>query len=508
MKKNAIVIAGIMCVAAGATSQAQTAKSDCDSVTSAQTEVISDPSVAAQHDPASGGYASGVSGSVSSSTDRNMHLSVGNYHADSSVRGGSNQARGFTQGSLDAEGIPHPMNPFQADSSLRGGSSMARGRERHNSYEPFSGLQDGDRIKADSSIRGGSNGARYSDRALHHSDYQSSNYQPLRSGDQSDWYILEIMPDSDMTDNETQFEYLDRTDVGQRSKPDSWTSDKGSKSSIESSANWNAGDDLLPDGTERSDFSNHNNDASIGGAATSESGKASSSSQLDYSSSSLSSPGSQKDLNSSPNLERDIRGEFNLYDQVDTSQPEPSDSGIAPSGSTDKFDSSLVTPQAQSSSSVSASISGESSGTKSLDQSLSSSAVGGPGSTETGVASSSGEGKYDPSSVSSASSETDLADKVKSILSRESTGIFGMTREEVDKNVQVTSHGGTVVLNGIVPSRKDKDMLEIRAREIAGVHKVDNQLTVSQRASVRDFERGRDLEDTTDQLRDLSHIQD
>src|SRR5262249_45604379 len=115
-------------------------------------------------------------------------------------------------------------------------------------------------------------------------------------------------------------------------------------------------------------------------------------------SSSLSSAGSQKDLNSSSNLERDISGEYNIEDQADISQPEPGNSGAGPVSSRDKFDSTLVTPQAESSSTSDSDVR---SGIKSLDQSLNSSAVGGPGSTETGVASSSEENKYDRSRVSS-----------------------------------------------------------------------------------------------------------
>ncbi len=468
MKKNAVVIAGIMFVAGCATNQARYSSDSAD------------PSLSAQYDPATGGYPSSSSGS------ENRHLnntSVNDFHADSSIRGGSNEARGWAQRDfLPTEGASHPINPaVQADSSIRGGSMKAREIDQYHSADS-SGLNTASdkRIRADSSIRGGSNEARYG-----HS-FRSSSDQALRN------------PDRDRIDNSTSFDY-----VLVPTQPR-----VASDESVQSSPNWNPSDDLLPDGvqTQPADVTSTapNNDASIGGAASSESGSGSSKSTLDDieapsqrtraetdTSTSLSSPGSQKDLNASSRLEKDIGGEYNLDEHRD-------------------------------------------------DLNFSStSAVGGPGSTETGVATS-GDSNSDsaPREVSkegadhfrnnraqgvgsaasgelgsahSTASETQnmtdsqLAEKVKGTLTREESGTSGVTQREITRNVQVTSLDGTVVLKGTVPSQKAKDVLELRAREIAGVRKVDNQLTVTSEAnpSIRDLNIGRNLEDSTDQVQNI-----
>jgi hypothetical protein len=89
---------------------------------------------------------------------------------------------------------------------------------------------------------------------------------------------------------------MDRDDFGQRS---STAREPGQASdSVRGSANWNPSDDLLRDGL--SDDSSFNNDASIGGAATHESGSAQSQQE------------SVPELNSSENLEKNISGEFDL----------------------------------------------------------------------------------------------------------------------------------------------------------------------------------------------------
>src|SRR5215467_11330826 len=124
MKKNAIVIASIMFVSGCASPQARYSSD------------YSDPSLSARSDPATGGYASGVSGSES--YDHHNNTSVNDFHADSSVRGGSNEARGWAERDfLSTEGTPQPINPaIQADSSIRGGSNEARsGNSYHSSND-------------------------------------------------------------------------------------------------------------------------------------------------------------------------------------------------------------------------------------------------------------------------------------------------------------------------------------------------------------------------------------
>src|SRR5688572_16454069 len=129
MKKNAILIAGILCVASA--SQAQQDASD--RYKSGQYDTLSD---------------------AGSSSD--------DISADSSKRGGTLDARGYDQeaNNDEIEGPPDPINPGQqADSSIRGGSIFAREREWNHDMEPSSGSHKRQR-KADSSIRGGSLEAR------------------------------------------------------------------------------------------------------------------------------------------------------------------------------------------------------------------------------------------------------------------------------------------------------------------------------------------------------------
>jgi hypothetical protein len=97
-----------------------------------------------------------------------------------------------------------------------------------------------------------------------------------------------------------------------------------------------------------------------------------------------------------------------------------------------------------------------------------------------------------------------LAEQVKATLTRESSGTHGLMRHEVARNIQVSANGSEVTLTGTVPSQKDKDMIEIRTREIAGVQRVNNQLTVTPEADAdhRDQTRGSDLEDVTNELQD------
>jgi len=532
MKKNAIAIASIMFVAGCATNgRYSTAQTD--------STYGRDPSLAAQYDPAAGGSEGSVSGSDSSVAHRN-YTSVNDYHADSSIQGGSNEARGWDRRrDLPSEGTPHPLNPaVQADSSIRGGSVQARQSDWYSKgpFEPTAPRDN--RIKADSSIRGGSNQARYP-------QYQTSaDVNPAdQSMDQPEGYVeyLAIIPED--SNESTSSDLSDKQD------------------SVLGSANWNASDDLMQDGTvtQPSAVSNSkaNNDASVGGAATSESGTASSTSPRDDISSpkndipasgretsdsgSFSSPGSKKDLNSSSNLERDISGDYKISQQRDA--------GVSDITSSQSQANISVSPSTQSSSSGAASSaltqsSSAPSGSTDVQNSTTSTAVGGPGSTETGSASSSST--YDSSTpvlpsdpnrdsyslfnnnraqgVGSAATgelgiangtEVPLADdqlaaQVKSMIMRETTGTEGITAREFAREVQVTSRNGDITLKGTVPSQKAKDSLEIRAREIAGVHHVDNQLTVSPQAQspIRDLNSGRDLEDTTSQLHGLDRIRE
>jgi len=465
MKKNAIVIASIMFVAAGCASNGtyygSSSTSDYDT-----------PPIATQHDPAAGNSGTIVTGTEISSyhDSRNPNQSVNDFHADSSIRGGSNEARGYAGRNLPTEGAAHPLDrSVQADSSIRGGSNYGRFQNKHY----FQGSLDS----------------------------QTDGQSPALMNQDSAWLGSNPL------------------DLGE-GKSDNRLSGKDN-GAIEGSANWNSTDDLLEDGTESGAegrnvviIAPEDKDVGVGGAASSEVGTASSAESY-----SLTSRGASKDLNSSPNLERNIAGQYSL---------EHGNVGLGSPGAA------------------------QLSGTKddlSLDHS--STAVGGPGSTETGIKQSSdfdgdshletsssagidqnadlgdartgyslfqnnraqgvgsaataeiGRGTSVPSANATKSSDDQLAEKVKGTLTRESTGTFGPTSSDVARNVQVSSRSGTVTLKGTVSSQKAKDLLEIRAREVSGVKSVDNQLTISREAnsSVRNLS-GRNLEDVTDQLLD------
>jgi len=475
MKKNAIVIGSILFVAGCATEQSHHSRN-----------YQHDPALSAQYDPAVGGSAFGVSGSAGSEHLNNT--AVNDFHADSSIRGGSGEARGWAQRDfLPGEPSADPINPaVQADSSVRGGSTAGREnnwyRENDSSFNMNKTSDSG--IKADSSIRGGSNQARYGN------SFHSSSGQPLQN------------PDEDMIDQSTSFDYY---------VPPSQGPSIASDQSVQSSPNRNPSDDLLPDGvkTEPSAVSSPepNNDASVGGAALSESGSASSKSSLDDisvpsqdvpaepdSSHSLSSPGSEKDLNTSSQLEKDISGESNLDDQLDSN-------ASLPNGSTAVGGPGSTETGAASSKDCDYNSTGWDTSQSSSDLSRNNPAqgVGSAATAEIGVA-------HSGSAAGENTTDRGLAEQVKSILTREESGTSGITQREIARNVQVTSHGGMVILKGTVPTQKAKDMLEVRAREISGVHRVDNRLTVTPEAnpSVREFNFGRDLEDSTGQIHNIA----
>lgn len=521
MKKNAIVIASILFVAGCATNPGgySTARQDStltaptsDVAMSRSTEMVartpqgelippSDPSLSTQYDPAMGGFGSAVSGSASSEATphRNMNLSVNDYHADSSVQGGSNLARGWARENLPTEPAPvHPLNPAaQADSSIRGGSMAARQSDYYAPGAPMTDTPIHGRIKADSSIRGGSNAARYGD-----SFHSSSDLQPN--------------PDSSTIDKSTRFEYgTDNNDLAQ-GKSSSWLSDKDA--SVSGSANWNASDDLLEDGTQTQRQTQQPSvstaplddiDSSVGAPAASQTGR-----------DSLSSPGSRKDLNSSRQLERDIRGDYNINKSSGVSsvptEPAMQNSGnstaVGGPGSTETGAASFSEAAGlndqvdrvgldslRSSADSGAAVTDSTHGGYSLFQNNRAQGIGSAATGQIGVSSS------DPG-LKSSKSDDDLAEKVKSILVGETTGTGGVTQREVARNVKVTSHNGTVVLRGTVPDEKAKDVLDIRVREIAGVRRVDNQLTVQPAANspTQDLGVGRNLEDTTDQLHNVA----
>ena len=103
-----------------------------------------------------------------------------------------------------------------------------------------------------------------------------------------------------------------------------------------------------------------------------------------------------------------------------------------------------------------------------------------------------------------------LARQVKFTLVKETTRAADMTQREVARNLQVTSRNGNIVLKGTVPTQKAKDVMEIRVREIAGVHRVENRLTVSppSESRMRDVNQGHNLDEVTSQLHTLDRFKD
>jgi len=348
------------------------------------------------------------------------------------------------------------MNPaVQADSSIRGGSSATRQSGWKGPLEP-SGDFSQDRVKADSSVRGGSNQARYSDRA------SRSSTEGNRDRD------IPANPERDLQNPPEQrpFQYLEspkREDFGQstaRSRGLNKAND-----SLLGSANWNPSDDLLPDGPENSESGligpfESNNDASVGGAARFESGHASGISPLDDINVPINS-----DLNSSSSLEKNISGEYDIDDQADVVS-----SDLSKSSSSSASKKAYANPSFESKPDLSP---------------LNHDAVGGPGSTETGISSFPNNDRYGQPSKGEIAEFGDprLAERVKATLTRESTGVYGPTSREIARNIQVTGHGGTVTLKGSVPSQQDKDMIEIRVKEMTGVDRVNNQLSVTPHAN-------------------------
>jgi hypothetical protein len=77
------------------------------------------------------------------------------------------------------------------------------------------------------------------------------------------------------------------------------------------------------------------------------------------------------------------------------------------------------------------------------------------------------------------SSRSSLADRVKHALVARESGTGAMLSKEIARNIKVTEEHGTIVLRGSAPDEKTSRLLEIRASEVNGVTKVDNELVVS-----------------------------
>jgi osmotically-inducible protein OsmY len=542
MKKNAIMVAGIL-FAAGA-SEAQQDSYDRFRSPSETTRGSISAQVNGENYEADAEEEFRINDSERDTdfeAEHSLHLND-DISADSSVRGGSLDARGYRQyeNNDEIEGVPDPLNPGKkADSSVRGGSIHARERNWNHDAEPSSGsLDPKQHMKADSSIRGGSLEARGGREAMRDSDQaESGNFH---------------------------YHYGPSHDEFGRGSSATWQSDQH-HDSIRGSANWNPEDDLLRDGMDVEAQSTieyeRNNDTSVGGAARSESGSATLDDvELDYAQKPQQSAPLTDDLNSSEQLEENISGQFDIENQGQTRSsdfrsstgvtPDPnsldtSDSSVSSSRSTDivhdqtdieiaaeSTDSDLssdiaregreATGAAAESESGQGSSSDEVSESQGDDESTSfesndpalnstdsafkesdrglpytDNRARGVGSLATGEF-----GAADTAESGTAMSDENLAREVKGKLTRESTGTHGLMQHQVARNIQVTAENGEITLKGTVPSEKDKRMVEIRAAEMPGVTRVKNELRVTPEAdaATRDLLRGHNLEDRTSGL--------
>lgn len=502
MKKNAILIAGILCVAGA--SRAQDDASERNKLGQYDASVES----ASHHDDIS---------------------------ADSSKRGGSLDARGYDQGANndEIEGVPDPINPGkQADSSIRGGSIFAREKEWNHDMEPSSGRLDHKRyMKADSSIRGGSMEARGAREARMYRDQTGPSYR----------YDVHHNWDHSTTGGSVTVKSDSQAD------------------SVTSSPNWNPSDDLLRDGldVEAQSTIERNNDASVGGAAKSESGSATLEDvELEYSPVTPQSESStiKHELNSNDQLDKNVSGELDIHSSETTPDLGSSELKIETTdpNSVDTFDSSVNSSrpteivheqgdipvstgsdlssdiERENREAVGAAAISESGSLSSSDSTDSHSSfeskdpalknadtplkegdidfiyrdnrAHGVGSLSTGEFSAAAAAQ----SGTVLGSNERLSQEIKGRLTRESTGVNATMRSDVARNVQVSANNGEVTLTGTVPSEKDKQMIEMRAAEMPGVRMVKNELTVTPEADagLRNLERGRNLEDRTSNLQD------
>jgi osmotically-inducible protein OsmY len=405
-------------------------------------------------------------------------------------------SRGYDFSGNESEGAVNPLNPgVQADSSIRGSDLRARERNWNHNPEPFDPADDSE-IKADSSIRGGSIEAR-----------------GFRSGQQQS---------SSPSERNSKSPNLSSVSQGQAEL-------NSESSGLASDSNWNPSDDLMRDGlgNSQSDEIIHgefDSDASldgaaVGGPASSEAGSSSSHQKSDQTSKDVCDDGSHledkaSELNSSNQLEQNISGEYDLSESSAIPDQEmkkvfenPGYAELSPRdpNASDTFDSSLSSSRstdlihdyedAVGGAATAESGEGRSETTiESKDFRLQGEAASGQneynwlykdnrahgiGSLATGESGAPGTSQ----SESSTMNDDQLAQKVKATLTKESTGVHGAMPREIARNVQVTANGGTVTLKGSVPTDKDKQLIEVRTGEIAGVRQVNNHLTVNSDAN-------------------------
>jgi hypothetical protein len=424
MKKNAILVAGILFVAGCAHERGGYATASVGQGYGTMDNTyarVSGPEVIDRD--ADGRVV--ASSSTRSTSPTSQYASSGgfattdNIRADSSIRGGSNEARGYTQSSQSSQEAqanlgsrveatpqsptePQAINPeAQADSSIRGGSLEARQAQAGATAD--SDLAQGG---FDAVITGQANSSRSSENNLDD---------------------IDVPPESqlDMNASASDGHHAELNSSGKLNK--------------DLSGNYQVPADQMENGSQSA--ANASDQSAMGSSATSESGSSSSASLQNNSDAQLQSGALQ-----SGNVSR------NYPNRQSTSDMEQNW----------MFHNNRA-------------------------QGVGSAATGRTGADQGAL-----EGNENQS----------LASKVKSVLTKESTGTEGMLRKEISRNIKVTADGSNITLKGSVPSQQDKDIVGIRAAQVDGVTRVDNQLTVSPRSdsNIRDLGKGHDLEDNLDQV--------
>lgn len=404
---------------------------------------------------ASGTAAGAVSGSSASGTIR----------ADSSVRGGSDRARGHDFSGNDRELSTRSMDArVQADSSLRGGSMDARGqgfRSKEMPSEP--GDARGERrIKADSSIRGGSDRARGFDtfwrteRHSHEGDRRSSLELNEASGSSAaierGFQDSEVRSTYDGTPLESNQDRPAESAVAIENNPDP-------SAELEAEANSTRDNSITID-TESEALSQIEPETS--GSVAIESGEMPGDAESPLRDGLAEDPYHPNGL-----VEDEAVGGFkgvesetgNSESNVseprteDSSQPDAeADISIPPNESEPRDDSDAISSEPSSTDPTY------------LFNTNPAKGIGAPAQNQSEV----GLGEL---SRTESKSGADLSGRVQQELNREDSSPA--------RNVEVTSHGSTVTLKGSVANEEQKRMMEERARQIEGVNRVDNQLTIS-----------------------------
>jgi hypothetical protein len=486
MKKNAIAIAAILFVTGCASHQGSYGRYQSGSGEGFSSSTTDTPTVL-EHDP---GYYEGHSNLAMSGTlddskrsrdvdmaDRNEARRLNSemaaaesdlyadqsIHADSSVRGGSNLAHGW-----DASGNPPEFSTgsmdsrVQADSSIRGGSNEARGKgwsySDSNTVEPSSGIVD-HRAKADSSLRGGSMEARGINK-----DYNTGNWRSDQGYNYSDQSFRGSMDSSSAYESSGSSPSL-QTEIGMETTPGFTLSesDPVKSSQLPDDSSFQepfraeiASDESLKARTDIPASPDTYSTSSVGAPGQYQSESASSSSNS-----------SSSDLSSSSELSRNNSDSTIL-------NPDPFNNEV---GSPDRVPSELGATSA------------EPNWRFKLNPAQGSPAPAG----QIGFG----------SSGSATMNDDQLAQRVKRELVKDSSGTFGLMKNEIARNITVTSDHGRITLKGSVPSEQAKGIIGVRAGEIDGVSSVDNQLTVSSDSlpEHRDLSNGsHDLEERHNEL--------